>query len=79
MVLNEIYHKRDTQYKLAINDADQRTSDVKNHYINTAATVFSEPGLELLTPIDIQANSSSQLLHPIIFDIGASLAITGSK
>ena len=78
VVLNEIHRERDNQCKFAINDADQRTSDVTTHCINTTATVFAETGLELLTPTDIQANSTSHLLHPIIFDTGASLVITGS-
>ena len=47
--------------------------------VNTAPAVSTEAGLELLNPSDIQANMALQKLRPVIFDTGASLAITGDK
>ena len=47
--------------------------------INTAPAVSSKAELELLTPQDLQVNMASHKLQPIIFDTGASLAITGDK
>ena len=41
--------------------------------------VSQEAGLELLTPSDVQVNMALQPLYPVIFDTGASLAITGNK
>ena len=58
---------------------DSSTTDITNCHVNTAATVFADPGLELLTPEEVQANTSPHLLHPVIFDTGASLAITGCQ
>ena len=55
------------------------TAELETLQLNTAGTVFVDPGLELLTPVELQANMATQLVHPVIFDTGASLAITGCQ
>ena len=46
---------------------------------NTAPAVSIKAGLELILPTDLQVNQATNVLVPIIFDTGASLAITGDK
>jgi len=47
--------------------------------VNTAPVVSLQAGLELLSPMDLQVNIAGTHLCPIIFDTGASLAITGDR
>ena len=44
---------------------------------HAAPAVSQQAGLELLTSSELQINMASQALYPVIFDTGASLAITG--
>ena len=46
---------------------------------NIAPAVSSQAGLELFQPADLQVNFAGTHLSPIIFDTGASLAITGER
>ena len=46
---------------------------------NAAPTVSKLAGLELLQLSELQVNTASHHLQPVIFDTGASLAITGQR
>ena len=47
--------------------------------LNTAPAISAKAELELLIPKDLQVNMAQHKLKPVIFDTGASLAITGDK
>ena len=47
--------------------------------LNTSPAVSIKAGLELIQPTDLQVNLANNASVPIIFDTGASLAITGDK
>ena len=65
-----------------INPLHHIVNVTKNHngtQYHAVTTVSQQAGLELLTSSELQINMASWALHPVIFDTGASLAITEHK
>ena len=55
------------------------SSDTESILCNTAPTISKTAALELLQPPDLHINTAIHNLQPVIFDTGASHAITGDK